>query len=234
MLLKADLHSHTSDDPIDEIAHSAEQLIDRVAEKGVHVLAITCHAALVHDEYLLEYARQKGITLIPGMEADIEQRHVLILNPHPDHLTVSTFDELREIGKQDAVIIAPHPYYPGGSSLMGKLEANIDLFDAIEYCNFYLPFLNIFNWQASRIARRYKLPMVGSSDTHVMPYEDSTFTWIDAEPDLTSILNAIRNGHVQVESRPRPLVHVANMLLYAFGQARRDHIKKRPLKESSI
>ncbi len=231
-MLKADFHSHTSDDPVDEIAHSAEQLINSVAQRGFQVLAITCHTALVYDDYLVEYAQRKDITLIPGLEADIDNRHVLILNPHPDHLTASSFGELRRIGKMDAVFIAPHPYYPGGTSLMEKLEQNIDMFDAVEYSNFYLPGLNFFNRRAERTARRYGLPMVGSSDIHVMPYEDSTYTWIDAEPSLDSILDAIRSRRVRAETRPRPVKHVANMLRYAWAQDRRDREKKRRLKES--
>ena len=41
--LKADLHTHTADDPHDRLNYSAEMLIDTVAAAGVRVLAITCH-----------------------------------------------------------------------------------------------------------------------------------------------------------------------------------------------
>ena len=56
--LKADLHTHSGDDPRDRIGYSSEQLIDRVAERGVDVLAITCHEANVYTESLAEYAQR--------------------------------------------------------------------------------------------------------------------------------------------------------------------------------
>ena len=42
-MLKIELHSHTVDDPRDDIAHSAQQLIDRASDLGYDAIAITLH-----------------------------------------------------------------------------------------------------------------------------------------------------------------------------------------------
>lgn len=224
--LKADFHLHTCDDALDDIPHSAEMLIDDAAAKGFDVLAITCHEVLAYDDYLAQYAGQQGIVLIPGIEATIEGRHVLILNPDREQAAVRTFDELRKLGKRDAVVIAPHPYFPAGASLLKKFRENIDVFDAVEYSCFYLPLLNL-NVPAVRVAREFNLPLVGTSDTHMLPLVDSTFTWVDAEPRTDAILDAIRQGRVEVETRPRPLREIMRTLDFTVWQEWRRRRRKR-------
>ncbi|HRK33514.1 MAG TPA: PHP-associated domain-containing protein [Candidatus Hydrogenedentes bacterium] len=203
--LKADLHTHSADDPHDRLDFSAEMLIDAVAEAGVDVLAITCHELKVHSTYLADYACRRGVLLIPGIEKFIEGKHVLILNPSPDHLSAHTFAEFRAIGRRGAVFIAPHPYYPAPASLLNKFVPNIDLFDAVEYCSLYLTGLNLNPW-AERVAKKHGLPMIGTSDTHWLPYENTTFSWITAERSLEGVLDGIRAGRVEVETRPKPLL----------------------------
>lgn len=215
--LKADFHTHTSDDPWDRIDHSAEMLIDAAARKGFEVLAITCHATLVYDQYLAEYARRGGILLIPAMEAVIEGKHVVILNPDGEQARASTFEELRGLGRRDAVFVAPHPFFPSSKALGGKLAEHIDCFDAIEYSSFYVRGLN-FNRRALRTARRYGLPMVGTSDTHVLPYAGNTFTWVGAEPTVGSVLDAIRSGGVEVETRPHGPGYAARVLRFSMRE----------------
>jgi predicted metal-dependent phosphoesterase TrpH len=212
--LKADFHTHTADDPYDRIQHSAEQLIDAVALAGVQVLAITCHDARVYSEQRAGYARDRGVLLIPGVERQIEGRHVLLLNPSETQMGAQTFAELRRIGRGASACIAPHPYYPIGCSLREKLCEHIDLFDAIEISSFYCCGCNL-NRKAARIAAQYQLPLVGNSDTHLLPYCDSTFTWIDAEPTLDGVIHAIRMGRTRVVTRPRPWLSLAQMLCYA-------------------
>lgn len=201
--LKADLHTHTAGDPYDALCHSAEMLIEAVAGAGLDVLSITCHERDIRSEYLTAYAAARGVVLVPGIEKSIEKKHVLIINPHADHLAAQTFDELRAIGRKQAAFIAPHPYYPAPGSLRGDLVRHIDVFDAIEWSSLYTRVLNP-NRQAARVAQKYGLPLVGTSDTHQLPYEDSTFSWIDARPTVEGVVEAIRAGRVALESRPKP------------------------------
>ena len=81
--LKTELHTHTIDAPKDGkriVLHSAEQLIDKAEEQGFQVLSITNHNQLLFTSSLEEYARERGILLIPGVEATLEGKHVLLYN----------------------------------------------------------------------------------------------------------------------------------------------------------
>ncbi|MEK7795416.1 MAG: PHP-associated domain-containing protein, partial [Candidatus Hydrogenedentota bacterium] len=189
-------------------------------------LAITCHGAVAHTPYLQRFAQDREVLLLPGIEAFIEGKHVLILNPDEEQAKAGTFAELRRLGRRDAVVIAPHPFFPAKSSLMGELERNIDCFDAIEYSSFHTGWLDL-NRKAEAVARKHGLPMVGATDTHVLPYVDSTFTWVDAEWDVLSVIDAIRDGRVRVESRPRPWAAIAATLRFSVEQEIRDRRKPR-------
>ncbi|MBN2308969.1 MAG: PHP domain-containing protein [Candidatus Hydrogenedentes bacterium] len=206
--LKADLHSHSADDPYDRIAYSTEMLIDTVAGLGYDVLAVTCHDAVVYSKQLADYAARRGVVFVPGIERRIEGKHVLILNPDEEQAKVRTFAELRALGKRRAAVIAPHPFYPTPRSLWKHLARNIDLFDAIEYCSLYSWGLNP-NRLALRAARKAGLPMVGTSDVHQMPYCDTTFTWLECEPTVEGVVEAIRAGRAWYASRPRSTCYAA-------------------------
>lgn len=219
--LKADLHLHTSDDPSDRVDYSAEMLIDAVAEQDVDVMAITCHEAVIFNDYLDTYARRRGVLLVPAVELNIEGKHVLALNPDTDQARATTFAELRTLGRREAAFIAPHPFFPLGSSLGRKLAQHIDLFDAIEYHSFYNRIINC-NRRAARAARKHGVPMTGSTDTHTLPYDASTYTWIEAEPTIPSVVDAIRNGRITLSTQPRSMQQILHMLRFSYFQTLRD------------
>ena len=55
-MLKVEFHSHTSDDPQDQIPYSARELIDRAAGLGYDALAITLHNRQLDIRHLIHYA----------------------------------------------------------------------------------------------------------------------------------------------------------------------------------
>ena len=114
MRLRADLHLHTGDDPRDYVTHSNKEMIDRAAHLGFEVLAITNHDFMSHREDLADYAASRGILLIPGVEATIENRHVLLYNFDYWAAPPQTFDDLYRLRSDypDLLAIAPHPFFP--------------------------------------------------------------------------------------------------------------------------
>ncbi|NPA94835.1 MAG: hypothetical protein GXO58_05340, partial [Thermodesulfobacteria bacterium] len=136
-LLKADFHIHTSEDPQDLVRYSARELIDMAHELGYRVLAITNHNECTWTPYLRDYARERGIVLLPGMEATIEGRHVLLINFPFSNLGVSRLEDLYPLKKDSNLIVAPHPFYPSPVALRGKFTKNLRLFDAAEWCHFF-------------------------------------------------------------------------------------------------
>src|SRR3989304_10233767 len=96
MLLKADLHLHPSEGEA-FIAYDARSLIDRAARAGFEVLSITNHDVVTFDRDLAAYARDRGILLIPGVEATIEGKHVLLYNIDIPPERIRSFADLRRL-----------------------------------------------------------------------------------------------------------------------------------------
>ena len=198
--LKADLHLHTAEDPLDRIRYTAKDLISKAAEEGFDVISITNHHQVTFNQDLFSHAQEKGILLIPGVELTIRRRHVLVLNP-PPHKKCSDFPSLSKLRRPETLIIAPHPYYPGRYSLNEYLLEHIELFDALEFCHFYSQMIN-FNLRAVEVARSFRLPLIGNSDAHFFSQLGSTYSLVYAEKNLESIFNAIRRNRLKIVSRP--------------------------------
>jgi len=214
--LKADLHAHAGEDRIDTVPYSSEQLIDMVAERGYQVLAITGHRYTTYTPQLADYARERGVLLVPGVELDVEGKHVVVLNPDAEQAAATTFAELRALGRRNAAIIAPHPFYPVPGVLGSRLVKNIDLFDAVEYSSFYFRGVD-FNEKAVRVAKEHGLPLLGSSDNHMLPYVDTTYSWIEVEEvSVAGVIDALRAGRITVVTKPASLGYGIRMTLFQF------------------
>jgi predicted metal-dependent phosphoesterase TrpH len=211
-VLKVDFHLHTGDDPVDTIPHSAVTLIDRAAALGFSALAITLHERQFGDPRVRDYARDRGITLIPGLERTVEGRHVLLLNfPGPAAESVRTFgDVVRLKARHGGLVIAPHPYFPARSCLRGALDARPGLFDAVEWSYFWTRATN-FNARAAQWARAHGKPIVGNSDLHVLRQLGRTYSLVDAPPDVAAICDAVRAGRVTLQTEPVPVLELAEV-----------------------
>ena len=198
------MHAHCNLDPRDYriCQFSPEQLIHAAAGQGFEVLSITCHDLNIWSEELSDYARNLGIILIPGMEVTTEKtRHILVYNSDKEPESLNTLEKIRKCSKGGGLVVAPHPFYPGRTCLRGYLEKNPDLFDAVEYSGFLVRGLN-FNRKSVKFADRTGKPVLGFGDIHYLWQLGKTYTWIYAEPEIRSILSAIRLGLVRIETTP--------------------------------
>jgi len=211
-MLKAELHIHTREDPEDTIDYSAKEIINKCSKLGYQVLSITLHNKVFFSRDLESYAKKRGILLIPGVEVDIEGKHILILNAKSgDPKKLNIFNDLKKI-KDHAIIVAPHPYYFRSDCLGKELDRHIDLFDAIEHHSLYIWTINR-NKKAARMAKKYGKTLVGMSDLHWKEYLGHTYSLIDAKPTRKSVLEAIKNGKVKVVSKPLPFWLFSKMAL---------------------
>ena len=55
----------------------------------------------------------------------------------------------------------------------------------------YFRFID-FNRKAKKVAKRFDLPLVGSSDTHSLRQLGSTYSLINAEKKVDSVIKAIK------------------------------------------
>jgi hypothetical protein len=224
MVLKADLHLHTREGEA-FIAYDARGLIDRAAQGGFQVLSITNHDTLTFSEDLATYAGDRGVLLIPGLEATIEGRHVLLYNVDIPPERIRTFADLRRLKGPEWLVVAPHPFFPGPTSLRGRLLEELDLFDAIEFCHFYTRPID-FNRRAVRFAREVGLPLLGSSDSHLIQQFGTTYSLIEGEMTLASVLTAIKKGDVTVVTRPLTLLEWTRILVGLFAGSQIERAKR--------
>ena len=205
-MLKVDLHIHTAEDPVDRIHHSALALIDRAVFLGFDALAITLHDHQLTDTRTFDYARDRGLVLIPGIERTIQRRHVLLLNfPAGAAERVHTLDEVARLkARTGGLVIAPHPYFPSPSCLRDALDTHADLFDAIEWSYFWTRGIN-FNARAAAWARARGKPVVGNSDLHDLRQLGRTYSLVDAPASAAAICEAIRAGRVELRTSPVPV-----------------------------
>jgi len=200
--LKSDLHLHTCDDRHDYVKHTAKELISLAEQKGFKILAITNHDTYTFSRDLGNYASDRGILLIPGIEKKIKGKHVLILNANLATEKIKTFEDLRKAKKDGLFVIAPHPFFKTKICLGGKLLKNLAIFDAIEYTFFYSKCINL-NKKAENLANEKGLPIVGNSDCHILKYMGICHSIIYAERQaLEDVFSAIRNKNVEVVSQP--------------------------------
>ncbi|MBU1854126.1 MAG: PHP domain-containing protein [Nanoarchaeota archaeon] len=203
-MLKSDLHLHSGEDKQHRLKYSAKELIAYAAKKGFEVLSLTLHNELFFNKELESYARKKGVLLIPGIELQIENKEVLIYNVTTEEITkLKTFEDLRKlrIKNNQLLVVAPHPFFKRGNCFGEKLIENIELFDAIEYSHFYLSFFNL-NKKAVKIAKKYSLPLVGSSDTHHLIQLETTYSMIDSKKNIKAVIQAIKKNKVELKTKP--------------------------------
>jgi predicted metal-dependent phosphoesterase TrpH len=217
-MLKVDLHTHTSDDPVDRIPYTTTELIDRAARLGYDALAVTLHERQLDLGCFESYAAERGIVLIPGIERTIGGKHVLLLNFDGGTEDVRSFDDLARLKRRRAgLVVAPHPFFPSTFCLWSDLDRYAHLFDAVEYNAMFTRLVN-FNRPAERWAARHGKPMVGNGDVHRLRQLGTTYSLVDAPRDADAICAAIADGRVvEVVSRPLAWTEAASIMSDLFG-----------------
>jgi hypothetical protein len=204
-MLKSDFHIHTNEDRKDRwIRYNAKELINRASKLGFDAVSITNHGTFTYNEELAEYARQKNVLLIPGIEAYIEGRHVVVLNAAKEIEDVRTFSQLKEYKRKNPniFVMAPHPFYPVFKSIHKRFFKHHDVFDGVEYSQHYSRFFNIFNKKAVKEAKRYKKSLVGTSDSHKHYQFNKTYSLVDADKDIDSVIYALKENKVEIKTKP--------------------------------
>ena len=225
--IKIDFHLHASEDPRDELDHSAAELLRRAHALGFGALAITLHDHVLTKREVFDLARQLGILLIPAAEMRLDGADVIVLNISEEEARslrcLRDIEGLRQQRGRSIFTVAAHPcYLLGGSIGERRLVENIDLFDAIEWCHFYTRLFNP-NRRAARIAARYGKPLLATSDAHRLDCFGAHYSLVrlpqgSVEPTAEAIFDAIRAGAIQTITQPWPVVKFLQYAWWIFAQ----------------
>jgi hypothetical protein len=219
--IKIDLHIHTLDDPKDAVDFSAHQLLERAQLLGFRVLAITLHDAVFNRKEVFADAAELGILLIPAAEVRLLGADVIVLNVTPDEITqLKNFDDLRSLRTRrgDSIFtIVPHPFYIFGGSIGSRLLAEIDCFDAVEYCHFHFGPVNP-NRRAKRVASRFGKPLIATSDAHRLHAFGRHYTTMPMPPALTieNVFAGMREGPLGLTSPPSSFSDFVRAMYFVF------------------
>jgi predicted metal-dependent phosphoesterase TrpH len=215
---RVELHSHCQGDPIDQhLGHTLRQHIDRAKEVGLDAIAVTWHQKVCMDSAAYDYARKLNLLLIPGLEAEIEHRHLVVLNLADGDLPGEpTWGQVRALRarKPEVLVMAPHPFYPHPSCLGESMNAGLDCIDAVEWCRLHvhwLPGRINPNLRAARWAQRHGKTLIACSDAHTLATIGSNASTVEAdELTVPAIMEGIRAGRVTFHRRSlelAPLVY---------------------------
>ena len=219
--IKIDLHIHTLDDPKDAVDYSAHQLLESASKLGFGVLAITLHDAVFDRKEVYADAAAMGILLIPAAEVRLCGADVIVLNVTAEEVAqLKDFDDLRLLRARrgnSIFTIAAHPFYVFGGSIGSRLFAEIDCFDAIEFCHFHVGLFNP-NRRARRVAARFGKPLIATSDAHRLHAFGRHYTSIRTPPALTveNVFAALRNGPLRLTSPPSSFTDLASAIYFVF------------------
>ena len=208
-MLKAELHIHIDQDPMHNLQYSVYDIIKLAKKKKFDVIAITMHNKYFTNSKAIKDAKDKGIILIPGIEKNIEGKHTLIYNADKSIEKINTYKELEKYKEihPNCLIIAAHPFYVLPECHKFNILKHYNLFDVWEFSYFYTNLVNP-NKKLLRINKKYKKPIIGTSDVHRLSNFGRTYTLIDAKKSKLSIINAIKTSKVGIITSPVKLTEM--------------------------
>jgi len=194
-MIRIDLHVHTifSGDATINPKLLVDTLYAHPTIKGV---AITDHDTLEGYFQVRKLATvYQDLLVIPGVEATTTVGHFILLGIEEKPPYMSTLESVVDFARaRGALMVIPHPYRVGGiGDAADKTPA-----DAVEILN---PWASIEeNKLAQKLAKSRNLSGVAGSDAHKPEEMWTAYTEVDAEPDVVSVLSAVKNGRVKAVS----------------------------------
>ncbi|MFH1068643.1 MAG: PHP-associated domain-containing protein [Candidatus Glassbacteria bacterium] len=165
------------------------------------VIAITNHDTSTYSPQLAGFAGSLDILLIPGVELTVQGVHVLVVGDLSRLEGVRRLEDLYRVKSERTLLVAPHPFFPASKGMGALLYRHRDLFDALEICQCYTPWLD-YNRPAVRLAREAGLPLAAFSDTHKLWQFGKSYSLIMADRSLEGIVSAVRCGDIEPVTRP--------------------------------
>ncbi len=193
-MICVDLHLHTrfSFDASIGPRFLADALHAHPVIKGV---AVTDHNTLEGYFHVHRFASAyEDVVVIPGVEVTTVLGDLIVLGVKEKPAYWSSLESVIDFARRrNGVIIVPHPYRGGG--IRDAAEKIPNGLGAIEVLN--PDSTPEENNMADILAKAKNLPGVAGSDAHRIQQMWKVYTQIDADPNVESILEAIKTGRVK-------------------------------------
>jgi len=176
-----------------------ERVVARAKRRGLGALVYAPHFTRLPDiESEARRFSDDDLSVVPARELFTggwwNRKHVLALGlsePIPDFLTLAA--TIRELDRQGAVVLAPHPEFATVSLDAADLDRYRDTVDAVEVYN--PKHWSRHNDRARELAHETGLPGFGSSYAHLRPSVGEVWTAFE-EPlrSASAVVDAFRDG----------------------------------------
>ena len=194
-MIRVDFHMHTSYSS--DASINPKQVVDTLyAHPTIVGVAITDHDTLEGYFQVRKLAQvYEDLLIIPGVEVTTRQGDLILLGIEEKPSYMSTLEDAVDFAtERAALIVIPHPYRVSGiGDVAEKTPAH-----AVEIMNPWATPTE--NKLAEKLAQARNLPGVAGSDAHKPEQMWTAYTEVDAEPDVSSVLNAVKNGRVKAVS----------------------------------
>jgi len=193
--LKIDFHVHTCYSFDSSI--TLKEVIDYAKRKGLNGVAITDHNTVEGALRLSKICRKTDFIIVPGLEIDTKQAHIVALNIN-DRIEsgMDILEALDIIHEKGGLAVLSHPFslFKGASLKLEKLVGKIDAVEVMNSCA--VPFF-LSVYLARRYARAFRIPETAGSDAHIPEVIGLCYSEVYAESDVEDILDAIRKGNTK-------------------------------------
>ena len=192
-MICVDVHLHTrfSFDASIGPKFLADALHQHPVVKGV---AVTDHNTLEGFFHVRRFAAAyEDVVIIPGVEVSTVRGDVIVLGVEEKPAHWSSLESVVDFARaRSGVIVIPHPFRGGGiGDAAKKIPSDIA---AVEVAN--PDASDDENRKAETLAKSTNMPGVGGSDAHHIYQMWKAYTQIEAEPNVDSILKAIKQKSV--------------------------------------
>lgn len=191
-MISVDLHLHTKYSG--DASISPKQVVDSLyAHSTIRGVAVTDHDILEgYFQVRKLAAAYEDLVIIPGVEVSTRQGHLILLGIEEKPAYLPPLESIVDFARKRAgLILIPHPYRVHG---IGDAAENVPA-DAVETIN---PWASPNeNKLAEKLAVARKLPGVAGSDAHTSDQMWKAYTQVDADPNVESILEAIKKGRAK-------------------------------------
>jgi len=192
-----DLHVHTYYS--EDATTTLKQLVHSARKRGLDGVAVTDHESLTGA---LKLAKKSQLTIIPGLEVETLQGHILALNITtliPSNLSiVETVQKIHDTGGV-AVVAHPATFLKTGLGQMITSRSKLDAVEVINSAAF--PFF-LSTYLSRRLAERLHLPQTAGSDAHHAAEIGTAYTVVDADSNSDDVAEAIIKGSITPSGKP--------------------------------
>lgn len=220
-MLKADLHIHTlrSDHfllgrmGLVDGLNTPSEMVKMASQKGLDCLAITDHNVLFDWKEAQRLTQKYGVLVIPGVELYLNWKDIIALGIKKLPQVKDLWEFRKVVHNQGGVLIAPHPCDP-----LGRGPKNFEFFDGVEVVNGFSPY-----GFKKLVAAADKLGIAKTcgSDAHWVGQLGWVHCWIEADPAIESVIEAIKKGRVEpvYQRFPRRIQPLYYFKKYVLGEA---------------